>query len=114
MIQSDLPFSDGCYVYMYICVVTINRMAYAEVGLASHLAIGVSAPKPSILADIYSRLNITLVRSSWQGSSCPRDLTLLVGVIILSIIILYVHSWTCILFERILLFLAGDEETIEF
>ena len=31
--------------------------------LASHLAITMSSPKPSVLADIYSRLNITLVRS---------------------------------------------------
>ena len=31
--------------------------------LASHLAISMSSPKPSVLADIYSRLNITLVRS---------------------------------------------------
>ena len=48
--------------------------------LASHLAISMSSPKPSVLADIYSRLNITLVKStepSWQGSSCPRDLCVL-------------------------------------
>ncbi|KAL5494149.1 hypothetical protein EMCRGX_G015427 [Ephydatia muelleri] len=31
--------------------------------LASHLAISLSSPKPSILADIYSRMNFTLVRS---------------------------------------------------
>ena len=31
--------------------------------LASHLAISLSSPKPSILVDIYSRMNFTLVRS---------------------------------------------------
>ena len=31
--------------------------------LASHLAISLSSPKPSILADVYSRMNFTLVRS---------------------------------------------------
>ena len=31
--------------------------------LASHLAISMSSPKPSILADIYGRLNFTLARS---------------------------------------------------
>ena len=31
--------------------------------LASHLAISMSSPKPSILADIFDRLNITLARS---------------------------------------------------
>ena len=31
--------------------------------LAPHLAISMSSPKPSILADIYSRLNITLAKS---------------------------------------------------
>ena len=30
--------------------------------LASHLAVGMSSPKPSVLADIYNRQNITLVR----------------------------------------------------
>eukprot|EP00731_Ephydatia_muelleri_P035335 Em0115g3a len=52
--------------------------------LASHLAISLSSPKSSILADVYSRMNFTLVRSIashlGKGSSCPHDLTLFVGV----------------------------------
>ena len=31
--------------------------------LSSHLAISMSSPKPQVVADIYGRLNITLVRS---------------------------------------------------
>ena len=44
--------------------------------LASHLAISMSSPKPSILADIYSRLNIILVRSIARAilaRECPPD-----------------------------------------
>ena len=34
---------------------------------ANHLAITMSSPKPTVLADIYSRLNITLEVPSWHG-----------------------------------------------
>ena len=47
--------------------------------LASHLAITLSLPKTSVLADISGRLNVTLVRCiarailAWKGRSCLPD-----------------------------------------
>ena len=53
--------------------------------LASHLAISMSSPKPSILADIYGRLISLwldpLPEPSWQGSTRSSDLSLFVCVI---------------------------------
>ena len=57
--------------------------------LASHLSISLSSPKPCVLADIYSRLNTTLVKSihcqSHLGKGAPALMTvvelLYIGVV---------------------------------
>ena len=62
-LRSNGPKCLELGTYIPIAMETYGKEAQAMfLRLSSHLAISMSSPKPTVLADIYGRLNITLDR----------------------------------------------------